>query len=187
MKIALFYYDGFSEFEVALIGLSFKEQDVIAIALENREYRSEECQRFVVDKVIKEVDVQTIDLFVIPGGEPAPLVDNLELKNFVENLLAQNKKVAGICGGASLLAGLGILKGKKCTGMVSGKNPSRPSYQYFSEAIFSDEHVVVDGNIITAQGQAYVEFAVELARQMDLCEKEDDYGEALKWFKNIRE
>jgi len=187
MKIALFYYDGFSEFEVALIGLFFKEHDVIAIALENREYRSEECQRFVVDNVIKDMNIQAIDLFVVPGGEPAPLVDNAELKNFVEKLIAHNKKVAGICGGASLLAGLGILTGKKCTGMSSGRDPSRPSYQYFSESLFSDEHVVVDGNIITAQGQAYVEFAVELARQMSLCEQEDDYKEALKWFKNIRE
>ena len=186
MKIALFYYDGFSEFEVALIGLSFKEHEFITIALENREYRSEECQRFIVDKAIKDIDVQTIDLLVIPGGEPAPLVDNPEVKNFVEKLIAQNKKVAGICGGASLLAGLGILKGKKCTGLASGKNPSLPSYQYFSESIFLDEHVVVDGNIITAQGQAYVEFAIELARQMSLCEKEGDYREALNWFKNIR-
>ena len=187
MKIALFYYDGFSEFEVALIGLSFKEHEFITIALENREYRSEECQRFIVDKVIKDVDAQTIDLFVIPGGEPAPLVENHELKNFVENLIARNKKVAGICGGASLLAGLGVLKGKKCTGLASGRNPSLPSYQYFSETNFSDEHVVVDGNIITAQGQAFVEFAIELARQMSLCEKDEYYGEALKWFKNIRE
>jgi putative intracellular protease/amidase len=186
MKIALFYYDGFSEFEVALIGLFFKEHEFVTIALENREYRSEECQRFMVDKVIKDVDAQTIDLLVIPGGDPGLLVKNHELKNFVENLITQNKKVAGICGGASLLAGLGMLKGKKCTGLASGKNPSLPIYQYFSEANFSDEHVVVDGNIITAQGQAYVEFAVELARQMSLCEKEDDYEEALKWFKNIR-
>jgi putative intracellular protease/amidase len=186
MKIALFYYDGFSEFEVALVGLFFKEHEFFTIALENREYRSEERQRFVVDKVIKDMDVQAIDLLVIPGGEPAPFVENLELKNFVENLIAHNKKVAGICGGASLLAGLGILKGKKCTGMSSGIDPSRPSYQYYSEASFSDEHVVVDGNIITAQGQAYVEFAVELARQMKLCEEEDDYREALKWFKNVR-
>ena len=187
MKIALFYYDGFSEFEIVLIGLFFKEHEFITLALENREYRSEECQRFIVDKVIKDIDTQTIDLFVIPGGEPAPLVGNHELKNFVENLIAQNKKVAGICGGASVLAGLGVLKGKKCTGLASGRDPSLPSYQYFSEANFLDEHVVVDGNIITAQGQAYVEFAIELARQMSLCEKEDDYGEALKWFKNIRE
>jgi putative intracellular protease/amidase len=187
VKIALFYYDGFAEFEIALVGLVFHhEHDIISVALENREYRSEECQRFCVDKAIKDVDIDSIDLLVIPGGEPDPLVNNLELKGFVENLVARNKKVAGICGGASLLAGLGVLKGRKCTGLTSGKEPDAPEYRHFSESIFLDDHVVVDGNIITAQGQAYVEFAVELARQMGLCETEEEYQAGLKWFKNIR-
>jgi putative intracellular protease/amidase len=186
LKIALLYYADFSEFEVVLIGLIFRQHDLIAIALENREYRSVENQRFCVDQVIKDVDIDSIDLLVIPGGEPELLVDNLELKNFVESLLTKNKKVAGVCGGAGVLAGLGLLKGKKCTGLSSGRNPNTPEYQYFSEAIFLDDHVVVDGNIITAQGQAYVEFAFELARQMNLFEKEGDYEAGIKWFKNIR-
>jgi len=186
MKIAVFYYDGFSEFEVVLACLFFKERNLISIALENREYRSEGRQRFCVDQVIKDVDLDSLDLLIIPGGEPAPLVDNLELKNFVEGLVARNKKVAGICGGASLLAGLGVLKGRRCTGMSSGMDPDVPSSQYFAESTFLEEQVVVDGNIITAQGQAYVEFAIELARQVDLCEEEGDYEEALRWFKNIR-
>jgi 4-methyl-5(b-hydroxyethyl)-thiazole monophosphate biosynthesis len=163
LKIALFYYDEFSEFEVVLIGLIFGRHDFITVALENREYKSEERQRFCVDKVIKDVDVDSIDLLVIPGGEPDSLVENLELKEFIERLLAADKKVAAICGGAALLAGLGVLKGRRCTGLSSGKDPKIPIYRYFSESNFSDEHVVVDGNIITAQGQAYVEFAFELA------------------------
>ena len=186
MKIALLYYDGFSEFEVVLVCLFFRRYDLISIALENREYRSEECQRFCVDKVIKDVDIDSIDMLVIPGGEPAQLVDNLELKDFVENLVARNKKVAGICGGAGLLAGLGVLKGKRCTGLASGKDPNIPEYQYFSESTFLDDHVVVDGSIITAQGQAYVEFAFELARQMGLSKNDADYEAGIKWFKNIR-
>ena len=186
MKIALFYYDGFSEFEVVLVGLFFKTHDLTSIALEAREYRSEECQRFCVDKVLQDVDPDSIDLFVIPGGEPAPLVENHELKSFIESLLSRNKKVAAICGGAALLAGLGLLKGRKCTGLASGMNPRIPSAQYFSESAFSDEHVVVDGNVITAQGQAYVEFAVELVRQMGLCRSDAEYDQGLKWFKNIR-
>jgi putative intracellular protease/amidase len=186
MKIALLYYDEFSEFEVVLIGLIFRQHDLIAVALENREYRSEERQRFCVDQVIKDVDIDSIDLLVIPGGEPAPLVDNLELKNFVESLVAKNKKVAGICGGAGLLAGLGVLKRRRCTGMASGRNPNIPEFRYFSESIFLDDHVVVDGNIITAQGQAYVEFAFELARQMGLSEREEEYKAGIRWFKNIR-
>jgi putative intracellular protease/amidase len=186
LKIALFYYDEFAEFEVVLIGLIFRQHELISVALENREYKSEENQRFCVDQVIQDVDVDSIDLLVIPGGEPASLVNNAELKRFVEKLVAGNKKVAGICGGASLLAGLGMLKGKRCTGMSSGKDPDRPSDIYFSESTFLDDHVVVDGNIITAQGQAYVEFAFELARQMNLSEDEEDYQAGIKWFKNIR-
>jgi putative intracellular protease/amidase len=186
LKIALFYYDGFSEFEVVLVCLIFRRHDFVTIALENREYRSEEGQRFCVDHILKDVDVDAIDLLVIPGGEPEVLVNNPELKSFVEDLVAHNKKVAGICGGAALLAGLGVLRGKKCTGLGSGKNPDIPEYQYFSESTFVDDHVVVDGNIITAQGQAYVEFAFELARQMHLSEREEEYAAGIRWFKNIR-
>ena len=186
LKIALLYYDEFSEFEVVLVCLIFRRHDLITIALENREYRSEEGQRFCVDQIIKDIDTDSIDLLVIPGGEPDLLVNNLELKSLVEDLVAKNKKVAGICGGAALLAGLGVLKGKKCTGLASGQDPDIPGYRYFSESIFLDDHVVVDGNIITAQGQAYVEFAFELARQMGLSEKEEEYEAGTKWFKNIR-
>ena len=186
MKIALLYYDEFSEFEVVLVCLVFRQHNLISVALENREYRSEEGQRFCVDQAIKNVDIDSIDLLVIPGGEPELLVNNIELKNFVENLVAKNKNVAGICGGAALLAGFGLLKGKRCTGLASGKDPNIPSYQYFSKSIFLDDHVVVDGNIITAQGQAYVEFAFELARQMGLSDEEEEYQAGIKWFKNIR-
>ena len=193
MKIAIFYYDGFAEFEVVLAGLIFhQDHDIISVALEDREYRSEEKQRFCVDQTIGDVDVDSIDLLIIPGGDPVPLVENQELKRFVEQLASKNKKIGGICGGASLLAGLGMLKEKRCTGMTSGVAPSdRPNanseFEYYSESIVSEDHVVVDGNIITAQGQAYIEFAVELARQMGIYDQEnEDYDEDLNWLKNIR-
>jgi putative intracellular protease/amidase len=186
LKFAVLYYDGFSEFEIVLACLFFKEDELLTVGLGDEAYRSEENQRFLVDQNIDEVDVDALDLLIIPGGEPAQLVENDELKTFIERLLAAGKKVAGICGGASALAGMGILDGKKCTGLSSGRDPEIPSWSYFANTDFSDDHVVVDGDIITAQGQAYVEFAIELARQMDLCEDEGDYDEALKWFKNLR-
>jgi len=193
MKIAILYYDGFAEFEVVLAALGFHAQhEIVAVALEDREYRSEEKQRFLVDQIVRDVDVDSIDLLIIPGGNPVPLVENQELKGFVEELLAKGKKVGGICGGASMLAGFGVLDGKQCTGMTSGVQPSdRPhvntEYEYFASAVVSDDHVVVDGNIITSQGQAYVEFAVELMRQMGIYEQEgEDYDADLNWLKNNR-
>jgi putative intracellular protease/amidase len=184
--IALLYYDEFSEFEIVLVGLLLRKLNLIAIALENREYRSEEGQRFCVDQALRDVDVDSIDLLVIPGGDPEPLVHNLELRNFFERLVEKERKVAGICGGAALLAGLGVLKGKRCTGLSSGRNPDVPCFQYFAESVFLDDHVVVDGNVITAQGQAYVEFAFELVRQMGLGGREEQVQAGIRWFKNIR-
>lgn len=186
MKFAVLYYDGFSEFEIVLACLFFKEEELLTVGLEAKEYRSEGKQRFLADQTLDKLDVDSLDLFIIPGGEPDQLVGNQVLKEVIRRLLAAGKKVAGICGGASALAGMGFLDGKQCTGMGSGRDPERPSWSYFANTNFSDDHVVVDGDIITAQGQAYVEFAVELARQMDLCEAPQDYVEATRWFKNIR-
>lgn len=187
MKIALFYYDEFAEFEIVLACLLLHHKhDIISVALENKVYISEEQQRFCVDMAINDIDTDSIDLLVIPGGNPTSLVDSLELKCFVEDLVRKNKIIGAICGGASLLAGLGVLKGKKCTGNTSGVKPSDDEYKYFSESILSDEQVVVDGNIVTAQGQAYAEFAAELANQMGLFKNAEDYNDCIKWLKNIR-
>ena len=194
MKIAFLYYDGFAEFEIVLVGLLFhKDHEIISLALEDREYRSEEKQRYCVDQTIQEADADSIDLFVIPGGNFFPLLESPQLKQFIGELLSKNKKVAGICAGAGVLAAFGFLKGKRCTGMTSGVEPSeqpnlQKEYEYFEGAITLDDYVVVDGNIITAQGQAFAEFAVELVRQMGLYDKNpQEYAGDLKWLKNIRD
>jgi putative intracellular protease/amidase len=186
MNIALFYYDGFAEFEIVFVGLLFKDQNLFSVAVENREYRSEEGQRYCVDKVIRDVDVDSIDLLVIPGGNPAPLFENLELKNFLDKLVSRNKKIAAICGGPGLLAAFGLLKGKKCTGNTTGIRSTDKNYSLYSESILSDEYVVVDGNIITGQGQAYGEFAVEIVNQMGLYKDKQEYDADLQWIKNVR-
>lgn len=187
MRIALFYYDGFAEFEIVLAGLIFqRDHEILAVALEDREYRSEEQQRFLVDQTLRDSDVESIDLLIVPGGDPGDLVENEELKVFVQNLLSSGKKVAGICGGALLLAGLGVLDGKRCTGMDRGEAPEIPEFRYFEATEFSNDYVVVDGNLITGQGQAYIEFAVELARQMGLVKSDQEYQDGVNWFKNVR-
>jgi putative intracellular protease/amidase len=194
MKIAILYYDGFAEFEIVLAAFLFhRDHEIISLGLEKREYRSEEKQRYIIDQTIEEADADAIDLLIIPGGNFFPLLESPELKKFIGELLSKNKKVAGICAGAGVLAAFGFLKGKKCTGMSSGvRDSERPNvkreYEFFEGAITLDDYVVVDGNIITAQGQAFTEFAVELARQMGLYDKNpQEYDGDLKWLKNIRD
>lgn len=46
--------------------------------------------------------------------------------------------------------------------------------------------VTVDGKVITAVGSAYVEFAAEIMKQLNLF-NEDEVNENLQYFKNVTE
>lgn len=187
MRIVLFYYDGFAEFEIAQACLILRGQRPIFAALERREYRSEEGQRFLPDALLRELAPETIDLFVIPGGDSSPLFENAELGSFLEAMLRAGKKIAGVCGGSELMAALGLLKGKRCTGNTTGVSESDPTFKYYEDALICAEEVVVDGQVITAQGQAFTEFAVTLADTLGLYASAIERAEELKWLRNIRE
>jgi len=185
-KIAVFIYDGFAEFETTLALLLLSELEILTIALEKRHYSSGEKQRFLIDKTIDEVDPRSIDLLIIPGGDSSPLYGHEPLKAFIKSMIESGKTVAGICGGSELLAALGLLEGKRCTGNTSGVFPGDLVFPYYKESFLSDKSVVTDGNIITAQGQAYIEFAATLAKHMGVIKDEPSRLETINWFKNLR-
>ena len=84
MNVCVFYYDGFCEFEVVLAVNQFRENNIFSAALENHVYISEEKQKFLPDKTIKELNPDDIDLFIIPGGDSTILYEKTELREFIE-------------------------------------------------------------------------------------------------------
>ncbi|RKD29485.1 DJ-1/PfpI family protein [Thermohalobacter berrensis] len=186
MKICIFYYDGFCEFEVVLSALIFRDNH-FTVALENRVYISEEKQKYLPDKTIDELNPDEIDLFIIPGGNPKYLYTNLKLKNFINELNKRNKFVAGICAGTYLMARYGLLKGKRCTGDSSGLQENKEYIDLFKDAVITKEDVVVDGNIVTSTGQAFIEFTFELCKLMGIYENNDEALMDYRWFKNIKQ
>ncbi len=184
-NICIFYYDRFCEFEVVLSAAQFRGK-YFTVALENHAYISEEEQKFLPDKTIDELNPDEIDLFIIPGGNPSYLYNNSKLKRFINKLNEKKKFIAGICGGTFLMAQYGLLKGKKCTGDSSGLQKDSKYIGLFEDAIITDEDVVIDENIITSIGQAYVEFSVELSRIMNLYKNEEEAIYDYKWLKNIK-
>lgn len=186
LKIAVFYYDGFAEFEISLALLLLRHCEIIAIALEKRIYISEEMQRFHVDRVLDEVDPLSVDLLIVPGGDPSSMYNHEQLKAFAKSILDNGRTVSGICGGATLLASMGVLEGKRCTGETSGVQPSDAEHVHYESTKLSDAYVVVDGNLITAQGQAFMEFAVTLAKHMGVIKDDPEKFETLNWLKNLR-
>ena len=104
------------------------------------------------------------------------------LRSFEE----KDKLVAGICGGAVLLAQSGMLDGKTATGNTSGIFEGDPDHKYYDNTTVRNDFVVVDGNVITGQGQAYAEFAIEVGKKLGMFKTEQEYKEELNWVKNIR-
>lgn len=186
MNICIFYYDGFCEFEVVFVAGEFSSQNVITAALEDKVYISEEKQKFVPDKLIEELNPDDIDLFVIPGGNPAYLYENPILKKFIEDMNINEKVIAGICGGTELMAAYGILNNKKCTGDSDGLKPDADYIELFKQSIILKEDVVVDGNIVTSTGQAFIEFAFNLGEIMNIYKDKNEAENRYRWFKNLK-
>ena len=188
MKAYVLYYDGFAEFEIVIACLNLAHKsEIIPIALENREYISEEKQIFVPKLTVDQVNPDEVDCLLIPGGIIDSIKDNQALKDLLHALNSKNKLIAGICGGAMLLGYVGLLKGKRFNYGAAGFELKEEEYKlYFSDATRNHEDVVLDGNILTAQGQAFIEFGMEIAQYLGIYENKQEREHDYKWLKNIK-
>jgi putative intracellular protease/amidase len=183
MNVYVLLYEGFAAFEITpLLLLLKKSGDVVTFSFDDGPRRSEEQLEFVVQKTLDEVDPGEIDVLIIPGGDPEPYATDAVLHRLLRELRDSKKIIGAICGGPGFLAHAGLLKGLRVAHGYSEQDAQR----VFAGSIITDEDVVVEGSIITARGQAYAEFAVEVSRQVGLFESEEEAEETLAWLKNVR-
>jgi protease I len=105
-------------------------------------------QKIDVDGTFDDVDVETIDALVVPGGTVN--ADKLRVDSAAQTLARQvagsGKPLAVICHGPWLLVSAGLVEGRRLT-----------SYHSLAEDIknaggrWVDEEVVVDGTLITSR------------------------------------
>jgi len=184
MKTYVFLYGNFADFEIAPLLLFLKEKtEVITFSFEKGVVKSEEQLKVVVDVSINEVDPDDVDLIIIPGGDPEPYRDRTDFHNFLKNVYKRGKLLAAICGGPGFLAHAGLLKGLR---VAHGYSPE-DAIRVFEGSEITDEDVIVAGTIITARGQAYAEFAVEVYRTLGFFENENEARNSLDWLKNIKQ
>ncbi|MBN1156698.1 DJ-1/PfpI family protein [Candidatus Woesearchaeota archaeon] len=114
------------------------------------------------DIAIKDVDINEYELVVVVGGAGSPT-----LMNYPEvlSVVRGAKKLAAICLGPMTLAKAGVLNGKKATVFETAE--SRKVFQE-NGVIFVRKDVVVDGDIVTANGPgAAEEFGEEVAKLLE--------------------
>lgn len=99
---------------------------------------------------------------LIPGGDPRSAVGNTELRQILQNANNGKTVIAAICAGPLLLGDAGILKGKRVAHGYQ-KKQFEIIGTYFEGATMTDKPVEVDGRVITAKPNAFVDFSIELA------------------------
>lgn len=105
------------------------------------------------DIKLGDLNVSDFDAIVFIGGPGAPdHLDNEDSYKIAKDAITQNKLLAAICISPTILAKAGVLSGKEATVWTSPlkKEPKRVLEENGAE--YQDKDVVVDDNIITANG-----------------------------------
>lgn len=102
------------------------------------------------DMTISQIDVDKYDGIVIGSGTGSKefFWGDENLRQIIRLAFAKNKVLAASCNSPVVLARAGILEGKEATGLY---NPDVVRELEAGGAIYRDEAVVIDGNIVTGR------------------------------------
>ncbi|MFO7864125.1 MAG: DJ-1/PfpI family protein [Salinivirgaceae bacterium] len=157
-KILLLLADGFEVYEASafidVIGWNHLEGDgtteLYTCALK-KEITSSFNQKFVVDHLINEIDIDGFDALAVPGGfeEYGFYNDafNDQFLDVIRAFRAKNKFIASICVGALALGKSGILKNQEATTYHNPKR--REALQAFGANVLN-QPIVANDNIVTS-------------------------------------
>jgi 4-methyl-5(b-hydroxyethyl)-thiazole monophosphate biosynthesis len=134
--------------------------------------------------LLKDIDLDDFDALAIPGGfEPSGFYDDALSEPFLEairHFAAAGKVIASVCVSAIALGEAGVLKGKKATTyhQVGGKRKNQLTR---SGALFIDQAVVVDDNLITSTGPGTaVEVALTLLEKLSSKNNADNLRKTMR-------
>ena len=159
-NILLLLSNGFEILEASafidVMGWNFEEGDkstkLFTCGL-RKQINSSFNHQFTVDCLVKDLDVNTIDALVIPGGfknygyyEDA---FNEEFLNLIREFRSKKKIIASICVGALPIAKSGILNNK--SGTTYNNEDYRKDLVNYGVNLL-DNPIVIDNNLITSNG-----------------------------------
>jgi len=161
-RVVIPLVDGFEEIEALTIVDILRRAgiDAVTAAVGSNPVTSSHGIRVEADTGIAAVrDDADVAMVVLPGGPgTAKLGDSADLKALVQRLQAGDREVAAICAAPGVLAGFGVLDGKRAT--------SFPAVRDQLEAVgvdYQEAPVVRDGRITTSRGPGTaMDFALEL-------------------------
>ena len=179
-NVYVFLFNGFSDWEIAYLTPELRKSKKIVLkyfTLDGQEIISAGGFKIIPDLSIEELNPAEISVLILPGGTAWEENSIKGIDNLVETLNSNKKTIGAICGATTYLGQKGYLDGVKHTSNALGYlQYIAPNYK--GEKKYQPDLAVTDGNIVTANGTAPIEFAREIFGKINLnSEKEIE-----KWF-----
>lgn len=146
--------------------LKFTNKNVVFVSVDGKSITSMEGYSMNVSGKLTDIDVTKVELMVVPGGNIKE-IDNALVYGYMRNVMANKGIIAGICAGVDVLEHAGILEGIDST--------------YSTEL-----DVAITDHVITARANGYVDFAIEVAKKMNLFEDEHDLEETIAFWREFK-
>ena len=177
-NVCIFLAEGFEECE-ALLAVDLLRRaglDVTTAAVGGElAVRSSHGVTVLADADARALAGRDFDAVVLPGGAvgTANLAASDAVADAVRRAAAGGKLVAAVCAAPSVLAGLGLLEGRRAT--------CHPSFEEkMAGAVLTREPVTEDGSFITGRGLgASIPFALALARRLAGAETAEHIAKAI--------
>ncbi|MDD6157154.1 MAG: DJ-1/PfpI family protein [Lachnospiraceae bacterium] len=167
-KTLVLLYNTSCIYEIVILNyfLRFTGKEVVFASLDGKEITSMEGYSINVSDSLSNIAPEEIELMVVPGGDIRE-IDNVTVWDFLKKVRDNNSLIAGICAGVDVLDHAGILDG-----IVSTHS--------------ADLDVAVADKVITSRANGYVDFAIEVAKKMDLFEDEADLQETIAFWRDYQ-
>ncbi|MEH7346707.1 DJ-1/PfpI family protein [Bacillus sp. JJ1532] len=162
-------YPRFSEYELSVLLSVLKQgqKRTVFIGLNNEVVKGEAGLTSIPKVTVNEMDINQLDSVVLPGVDDFEhLVNHPELTTFLRKFLKKNIIIGAISSAPYLLSMSGLLSERKyTTGLTADQ---RNFLGTFNEGNYLDSPVVIDRNLITARGSAFIDFAIKYGELLNL-------------------
>lgn len=168
MKDIVLLYDDCCIYEIVILNYFLKatESSLVFCSLNGQKITATEGYSILPDAALPDIDLSDVRSFIVPGGDISH-IDTPVVYDCLNTLHRSDVLIGGICAGVDVLEKAGLLA------------DIRSSHQEKYDC-------VLDKNILTARANAYVDFAIEAAKALDLFEDEADLGETIAFWKEFR-
>lgn len=168
MDTVVLLYNTSCIYEIVILNyfLHYSGKKVRFTSIDGKSIAAMEGYSINVDGKFCDIDINDIELLVIPGGNIKE-IDIPCVWEYLKNVHAKDKIIAAICAGVDVLEHAGILEDILSTHS-------------------SELDVTVSDKVITSRANGYVDFAIEVAKKLDLFKDEADISETIAFWKNYQ-